>query len=45
MAYATMEAFRALNTPEANAELRGLDVKELVPWLEKARKEEADAAN
>lgn len=45
MAYATMEAFRALNSPEANAELRGLDVKELVPWLEKARKEEADAAN
>ena len=45
MAYATMAAFRALDAPEANANLRGLDVKELVPWLEKARKEEADAAD
>ena len=45
VAYATMEAFKALSVPEKAAELRGLDVKELVPWLGKARKEEADAAS
>ena len=44
MAYATIEAFRALNTPEALAERRGLEVNDLVPWLAKARKEEADNA-
>lgn len=44
MAYATVEAFRALGSPESYAELRGLDANELVPWLAKARKEEADAA-
>ncbi len=44
MAYATVEAFKALNSPEDTANLRGLDVDELVPWLKKARKEEADNA-
>src|SRR5579862_9297714 len=45
MAYATIEAFKNLETPEAAADLRGLNVNELIPWLEKARKEEADAAH
>ncbi|MBX7131610.1 MAG: 30S ribosomal protein S5 [Fimbriimonadaceae bacterium] len=45
MAYATIEAFKSLSIPEATAESRGLDVNELVPWLAKARKEEADAAH
>lgn len=44
MAYATIEAFRALQSPEDVAARRGLDVNELVPWIAKARKEEADAA-
>jgi small subunit ribosomal protein S5 len=44
MAYATVEAFRALSSPESVAERRGLDSAELVPWLAKARKEESDAA-
>lgn len=44
MAYATIAAFQALTVPEARAEQRNLDVNELVPWLAKARKEEADAA-
>lgn len=44
MAYATIEAFHGLSSPEAKADLRGLDANELVPWLAKARKEEADAA-
>jgi len=44
MAYATIEAFKSLSTPEDAAEKRGLDVNTLVPWLKKARKEEADAA-
>ena len=45
MAYATVRAFKELATPERSAELRGLDANELVPWLAKARKEEADAAS
>lgn len=45
MAYATIDAFKKLSAPEAMAERRGLDVNELVPWLQKARKEEADAAH
>lgn len=45
MAYATIEAFKALNVPEQTAEKRGLEVNALVPWLEKARKEEADNAS
>lgn len=45
MAYATIEAFKSLNVPEKAAEKRGLEVSELVPWLEKARKEEADNAS
>jgi len=44
MAYATIQAFKELNHPEKMAEARGLDVNQLVPWLAKARKEEADAA-
>jgi len=44
MAYATIEAFKSLSSPEQVAERRGLEVKQLTPWLEKARKEEADAA-
>lgn len=44
VAYATIQAFKELNPPEKMAEGRGLDVNQLVPWLEKARKEEADAA-
>ncbi|MFZ4506074.1 MAG: 30S ribosomal protein S5 [Fimbriimonas sp.] len=44
MAYATVEAFRALNSPESVAARRGLAAKTLVPWIERARKEEADAA-
>jgi small subunit ribosomal protein S5 len=44
MAYATIEAFKSLSIPERKAEQRNLDVNELVPWLSKARKEEADAA-
>jgi small subunit ribosomal protein S5 len=44
MAYATMEAFKGLNTPEKVAASRGLEAKQLTPWITKARKEEADAA-
>ncbi|MFN7172492.1 MAG: 30S ribosomal protein S5 [Fimbriimonadaceae bacterium] len=44
VAYATMEAFKQLQHPEALAESRGIPVDELVPWLAKARKEEQDAA-
>lgn len=44
VAYATADAFRQLQVPESAAERRGMDVNELVPWLEKARKEEADNA-
>ena len=45
MAYATIEAFRELISPEDRAKQRGMDADELVPWLAKARKEEADAAH
>lgn len=45
MAYATMEAINSLSVPEEIAALRGVDIKDLVPWLAKARKEEADAAD
>lgn len=44
-AYATVEAFRQLSSPENAAAKRDMDVNELVPWLAKARKEEADAAH
>ena len=40
MAYATMAAFQGLSHPEDVAARRDMDVKSLVPWLEKARKEE-----
>lgn len=43
-AYATIRAFQGLSAPEAIANMRGLSVDELVPWLKKARKEEADNA-
>lgn len=45
MSYATIEAFRALTSPEKIAETRGVDVRQLTPWITKARKEEADAAH
>lgn len=44
LAHATVEAFKALQSPEQLAERRGKDVNELVPWLAKARKEEAENA-
>src|ERR1700678_2678996 len=44
MAYATIEAFRQLRSPEQVAERRGLEAVALTPWITKARKEEADAA-
>lgn len=44
-AQATVRAFEMLAAPERTAELRGMNVNELVPWLAKARKEEADAAH
>ena len=44
MAYATMAHSKALSAPETIAANRGLEVNQLVPWLAKARKEEADAA-
>jgi len=45
MTYATVAAFKALAQPEGAAGQRSLDVNELIPWLAKARKEEADAAH
>jgi len=45
MAYATVRAFKELDIPEQRAEQRGLESGELIPWLAKARKEEADAAS
>ncbi|MCA0359886.1 MAG: 30S ribosomal protein S5 [Armatimonadetes bacterium] len=44
IAYATLDAFNQLSAPEKAATRRGSDVNELVPWLAKARKEEADHA-
>ena len=44
MAYATIEAFRALSSPETIAARRGVEAKQLTPWIEKARKEESDNA-
>ncbi len=44
LAYATIKAFREMEAPEAAAKRRGADANELVPWLAKARKEEADHA-
>ncbi len=44
IAYATLKAFEELQSPEDIAQRRGKDVGELVPWLAKARKEEADHA-
>lgn len=43
MAYATFQAFKQLTSPEEIAALRGANASDLVPWLTKARKEEADA--
>jgi small subunit ribosomal protein S5 len=45
MAYATITAFQSLQSPEDVATRRGMDAKQLTPWIEKARKEEADAAH
>lgn len=44
MAYATIAAFKLLSSPEQVAERRGLQAKDITPWITKARKEEADAA-
>jgi small subunit ribosomal protein S5 len=44
VAYATVAAFQALSSPESLAAKRGRNVDELVPWLAKARKEEAENA-
>jgi len=44
-AYATMVAFNSLASPEGTATTRNLDVNELMPWLAKVRKEEADEAS
>ena len=44
MAYATIEGFKGLSSPEDLAIRRGVEAKQLVPWLERARKEEADNA-
>jgi len=44
IAYATVEAFKALEAPEDYAGRRGTDVNDLIPWLAKARKEEAEHA-
>jgi small subunit ribosomal protein S5 len=44
IAYATLDAFNKLQAPERAAGTRGADVNSLVPWLAKARKEEADHA-
>src|SRR5690349_15830864 len=43
IAHATVKAFRQLRSPEQIANRRGADVDKLVPWLAKARKEEAHA--
>ena len=45
MAYATMECFKNLVAPEELAARRGVDIKKIMPWLETARKEEADNAS
>jgi small subunit ribosomal protein S5 len=45
MAYATISAFKQLSSPEDTAERRNMEVRRLTPWIEKARKEEADAAH
>lgn len=45
LAHATLDAFRKLESPEEVASSRGADVNKLVPWLAKARKEEADNAH
>jgi len=42
VAYATVAAFKELTPPEQLAQRRGKDANELVPWLAKARKEEAE---
>jgi small subunit ribosomal protein S5 len=44
LAYATVAAFNKLQAPEDVASRRNMDVNELVPWLAKVRKEEADNA-
>lgn len=44
MAYATMQCFKDLQHPEEIAARRGIPINKLMPWLEGARKEEADNA-
>lgn len=45
ISYATIKAFKALQSPEQIAQRRGLNAEDLTPWITKARKEEADAAH
>ncbi|MCX7993056.1 MAG: hypothetical protein N2651_05260, partial [Fimbriimonadales bacterium] len=42
-AWATMEAFRSMQTPEEIAQLRGLSLKTLTPWYVRKFKEAAEA--
>ncbi len=42
--YATLQALRSLVQPETTADRRDMDVDRMLPWLAKARKEEADNA-
>lgn len=44
-AWATLDALQALMTPEQRAAQRGLETKELMPWLKKAREEEENEAS
>ncbi|HET6644801.1 MAG TPA: 30S ribosomal protein S5 [Fimbriimonadales bacterium] len=41
-AWATIDALSGLMKPEVRAGERGLDTKELTPWLKKTRKQETD---
>lgn len=45
IAYATVDAFKNLQMPERYADRRGANVNELIPWLAKARKLEAENAS
>jgi small subunit ribosomal protein S5 len=42
-AWATLEAFRAMQTPEEIAQTRGLPMRTLTPWYVRKFKEAAEA--
>jgi SSU ribosomal protein S5P len=42
-AWATMEAFRALRTPEELAQMRGMPLRTLTPWYVRKFQEAAEA--